>query len=138
VAPLYRRAGVLVTYEMLIVGDRRYGTAGLSGLRVGRCSRNPVTAWVAVLAGAVFAAVGVGVSLGLRSGGPGSVTYAVLAAAVAVPTLVVLYAGHRARRSHELWGEYHGRTVLLFTSTDEREFGQVTRALLRAREAHLP
>ncbi len=137
-APLYRRAGVLVTHEVLIVGDRRYGIAGLSRLRVGRCSRNPVTPWGAVLAGAVFAAVGVGVSLGLRSGEPGSLTYAVLAVAMAVPVLVALYAGHRARRTHELWGEHHGRTVLLFASTEEREFGQVTRALMRAREANLP
>lgn len=138
VAMLYRRAGVFVTYEALVVGDRRYAIAGLSGLRVGRCSRSPVTVWGAVLAGALFAAVGVGVSLALRPGAPSSVTYAVLAVAVAVPALAVLYAGRRARRSHELWGEHHGRTVLLFASTDEREFGQVTRALMRAREARLP
>ena len=43
--------------------------------------------------------------------------------------------GHRMRpRAYELWGDYRGMTVLLFSSDEEREYGQVTRALLRAQE----
>jgi hypothetical protein len=35
---------------------------------------------------------------------------------------------------HELWAEYRGDLVCLFRTTDEQTFGQVKRALLRARE----
>ena len=45
--------------------------------------------------------------------------------------------GHRLRpRAFELWGEFRGMTVLLFSSDEERQYGQVTRALLRAQEAY--
>ena len=133
--PLYRRAGVLVTFDVFESAGHRYRVAGLARLRTARCTQNPVTAWVAVLAGAVIAAVGIAVSFGRHPSGPDSTTYAVLLVAAVLPILAVLYAGHRARRSQELWGEYLGTTTLLYASTDEREFGQVTRALLRAREA---
>jgi hypothetical protein len=133
--PLYRRRGVLVTYDVFESGGRRYRVDGLARLRTARCTRNPVTAWVAVLGGATVAAIGIGLSFGRHPAGPDRTTYAVLLVAAVVPTLVVLLAGRRARRSHELWGDYLGATTLLFASTDEREFGQVTRALLRAREA---
>jgi hypothetical protein len=135
--PLYRHAGILVTYDVLAVGERRHAIAALSRLRTARCIRNPVTAWVAVLGGAVFAAVGVGISLGTHPSGPSAVTYAVLAIAVAVPVLVVICGGLRARRSHELWADHQGGAVLLYASTDLREFGQVCRAVMRAREAGL-
>ena len=35
----------------------------------------------------------------------------------------------------ELWGDFRGMTVLLFSSDEERQYGQVTRAILRAQEA---
>lgn len=38
------------------------------------------------------------------------------------------------RRRYELWAQMGGRWVQLFVSRDEREFGQVCRALTRARE----
>jgi hypothetical protein len=94
-----------------------------------------VTGATAVLAGAVLAAVGVGISFGLQPGGPGPLTYSVLVAAVLAPAIIVLVAGHRAHRSHELWGDHGGTATLLYASRDEREFGQVTRAVLRACEA---
>lgn len=37
-------------------------------------------------------------------------------------------------RVHELWAVYQGRMVCLFNTTDERTFGQVRRALVRAIE----
>jgi hypothetical protein len=133
--PLYRHAGVLVTYDLLEVNGHRYRVAGLRRLRTARSSRRTVTGATAVLAGAVLAAVGIGISFGLHPGGPGPLTYAVLAAAALLPTTAVLAAGRRARRSHELWGDHGGTTTLLYASTDEREFGQVTRAVMRACEA---
>lgn len=40
----------------------------------------------------------------------------------------------RTRHVHELWAVYRGQLVCLFETTDERTFGQVRRALLRAVE----
>lgn len=37
-------------------------------------------------------------------------------------------------RVHELWAIYQGRMICLFDTTDERMFGQVKRALVRAIE----
>jgi hypothetical protein len=49
---------------------------------------------------------------------------------------VVLPARHRPwQQQYELWAMYHGRLVILFHTTDGREFGQVRRALLRAIES---
>jgi hypothetical protein len=36
---------------------------------------------------------------------------------------------------YELWARYGGRSVIMFSTTDERQFGQVARALRRAIEA---
>lgn len=43
-------------------------------------------------------------------------------------------AGWAWARRFELWAQIRGRWVPLFQSRDEREFGQVCRALTRARE----
>jgi hypothetical protein len=52
-----------------------------------------------------------------------------------ITTGVVLAAIGRLRpRPFELWAEYRGMTVQLFYSDSEREYGQVCRALVRARE----
>lgn len=45
----------------------------------------------------------------------------------------VLHSWPRTRR-YELWAHVDGRTVRLFYCDSEREFGQVCRALVRARE----
>lgn len=134
-APLYRQADVVVTYDILQVGDRRYRVSALSRLRTARGSDAPVTAAMVVLTAAVLAAVGVAVSLGRNPVGPSRETYLVLLAAALVPASIAVYGRLRARRRHELWAEHRGETVLLFQCRDEREFGQVTRALLRAHEA---
>lgn len=39
------------------------------------------------------------------------------------------------RRPYEIWAEYEGRAVCLFATFDKEQFGQVSRALLRARES---
>jgi hypothetical protein len=134
-APLYRHAGVVVTRDLFQVGDRRYRVAALRRLRTARGAQGPVTLVMAVLAAAVLAAVGVAVSFGRQPSGPGRETYLVLLAAVLTPATIFGYGRVRARRRHELWGEYQGETVLLYACPDEREFGQVTRALLRAHES---
>lgn len=131
---LYHRADVLVSYDTFEVSGQRYRVVGLRNLRTAR-GEAPGSGWMVVLSGAVLAAFGVAASFGRHPSGPGTSTYAVLALAISGPTVVGLYGRHRARRSHQLWGEYFGETRLLYADTDEREFGRVTRALLRACEA---
>jgi hypothetical protein len=135
VDPLYHRAGTVVTYDVLETGGNRYRIASLRGLRTARGEASPITWWTVVLSGTVLAAVGITVSFGRHPSGPRPLTYLMLMLAAVVPITIGLYSRHRARRSHELWGEYLGETRLLYADTDEREFGRVTRALLRAREA---
>jgi hypothetical protein len=132
---LYQRPGVLVTREVFEAGGRRYRVADLRRLRTARGRQNPVAVRAAVLAGAVLAAVGVGFTVGRDPVGPSRDTYLILAVSALLPLVAWLVARRQARRAQQLWGEYLGGTVLLFATVDEREFGQVTRALQRAREA---
>lgn len=135
VEPLYRRGGILVTYDVLEVAGRSYSVSNLRNLRTSRGGASPVTWWMVVLSGSVLAAFGVALSFGRKPAGPSPLTYAVLVCAAAAPVAVALCLRRRARRSHELWGDYQGGTHLLYAATDEREFGRVTRALVRACEA---
>ena len=137
-SPLYRHAGVVVTHDVLEVHHRRYRIAALSRLRTARGGHVPVTMAMVVLTAAVLASVGVAASFGREPAGPSRVTYLFLLAAVLGPALIAGYARYRARRRYELWGDYLGRSVLLYSCPDQREFGQVTRALLRAHETYHP
>ena len=50
---------------------------------------------------------------------------------------VVSYPVHRPRRPRwQLLAEHHGTTICLYSTTEERTFGQVKRALVRALEAN--
>jgi hypothetical protein len=50
--------------------------------------------------------------------------------------LLAASIGYRLHpRAYELWCEFRGMTILLLRSNSERHYGQITRALLRAREA---
>jgi hypothetical protein len=55
---------------------------------------------------------------------------------IAVPGRVVevLFRPQLSTREWALWADYHGRSVTLYTSPDERVFNQVARALRRALE----
>lgn len=46
----------------------------------------------------------------------------------------VEHGGLLQQRTYELWARFRGQVVRLFRSPDAREFGQVCRALTRARE----
>jgi Family of unknown function (DUF6232) len=62
-----------------------------------------------------------------------------LAAAIAVTVAVsVLPAvlGVALRRPYQIWARYRDAPVLLFVTEDSEQYGQVARALIRAREFH--
>jgi hypothetical protein len=117
----------------LIVGDRRYAITELSRLRTARGPRDPLTIRALALSGVVIGAIGVmlAVSVPQRLS---SVTYLAAAGVILVPLALALI-GHRMRPRHfELWADYRGMATRLFVSDSERQYNQVCRALVRARE----
>lgn len=133
--PLYRRPGILVTNEAFVIAGRRFPIRDLSNLRTARGPQDRVTARAVLVAAATLAVVGlaVGATSDLTAHGP--IVYLMLGVAAFVP-IAVVGIGRRLRpRSWELWGDFRGMTVLLFSSDEERQYGQVTRAILRAQEA---
>jgi hypothetical protein len=61
-----------------------------------------------------------------------------MAAIGILPAGLAIGAWRLCPPSYQLWADYHGSTVLLFASNDERIFGHVCRALIRAREHRPP
>ncbi|MEU7755381.1 DUF6232 family protein [Micromonospora sp. NPDC049101] len=131
---LYARPGIIVTVDRFTVGRTSYRVADLTHLRTTRGPHDRIAVRaVAITAGMIG---GVGLLLGF-TGGLQHLTagaYLILGAVFLLPGALAL-AGDRWRPPpHELWGWYGGAETLLFSADDERQFGQVTRALLRARE----
>ncbi|MDG4820376.1 DUF6232 family protein [Asanoa sp. WMMD1127] len=130
--PLYRQPGILVTSEAFVVAGRRFPVRDLSNLRTARGPHDRLTMRSVLVTGAVLGSVGIALSF---SGAQLSPTaFLLLGAAAFVPITLVSFGQRMRPRAYELWGDYRGMTVLLFSSDEEREYGQVTRALLRAQE----
>lgn len=108
--------------ELGLVGVARGARRGWHGPRV-----------VGVLAvGTAFVAVAVAVALGWTR----QVWPAVAVALIGTAALTVLPAAldRVLRRPYEIWAEYRGTGVRLFVTEDREQYGQVARALVRARE----
>jgi hypothetical protein len=127
----YRHAGIVVTEQWFIAGGRRFSISELRNLRTARGPHHQLTLRSLGAAGAVALCVGaVGVTTDLSR-----TALLWLIAVLAVP-LLAASIGHRLHpRAYELWCEFRGMTILLLRSNSERHYGQITRALLRAREA---
>lgn len=131
---LYRQPGLWVTTEWFVAAGRQFPVAELARLQTARGPNDPVTARAVGVTAAVLAGVGVVLGFTRDTSQVDPRTFLALGAAAFVP-IVLSAIGQRFRpRSFELWGEYQGRMVLLFSTDDERQYGQVTRALMRARE----
>ncbi|GIG93190.1 hypothetical protein Pen02_81260 [Plantactinospora endophytica] len=113
---------------MFVVEGRRFPVAELSHLQTARGPHESL--WATVLALAV--ALAFAATLTWR--GLGGIVGATLGGAATFVALGAVLMHRRRPRTYELWGMYRGQTVLLFVTADERRFGQVTRALIRARE----
>jgi hypothetical protein len=134
-APLYHRPGIRVTFRTFSVGQTSYPIGELTNLRTARGPHDRMVRRAVGVSAVMVGAVGVllGFTGGLHRLGAGA--YLALGAAGVLPVLAAL-AGRRWRPpAYELWGRHEGADRLLFSSDEERQFGQVTRALLRAREA---
>jgi hypothetical protein len=122
--------GVAVTDAYLSVHGRRYAVSELTGLG---WRRGPVqlgrwiVAEIVLLEAALVATVVLvaGVSLPALAAG---------AAYILSACAVLAFSIHRWPTPLRLCGQYRGRQVVLFTSTDHIEFQKVNRALRRAME----
>jgi len=127
---LYASPTIVVTSRWLSRQGQRYDVASLSrAVRVrGPLHSGVFTALTISLANALLflpAAVLAGsVSL-----------FAVGLIAMLLPCPVAWVYLRRWPPQRELWAHYRGSAVCLFASRDEREFGQVSRAVQRAMEA---
>ncbi|WP_406072411.1 DUF6232 family protein [Micromonospora sp. NBC_01638] len=133
---LYARPGIIVTVDRFTVGRTSYWVADLTHLRTARGPHDRI----AVRAVAITATMlgGVGLLLGF-TGGLQHLTagaYLILGAVFLIPAALALVGDRWRPPPYELWGWYQGAEALLFSADDERQFGQVTRALLRAREVN--
>jgi hypothetical protein len=125
-----------VTRDWFVVGGRRFPVGELHHLQTARGPAHQLTVRSVTVTAIVLAAIGITLGMTTELNNLSAQTYLALAAVAFVPFLVATI-GHRLRpRAYELWGEFRGMTVLLFSSDEERQYGQVTRALLRAQEAY--
>ncbi|MFV2102726.1 DUF6232 family protein [Micromonospora sp. LOL_024] len=131
---LYARPGIIVTVDRFTVGRTSWRVAELTHLQSTRGPHDRVATRAVLVTVTVIG--GVGLLLGF-TGGLQRLTagaYLILGAVFLVPVLLAV-AGDRWRPpAYELWGRVAGSDELLFSSDDERQFGQVSRALRRARE----
>jgi hypothetical protein len=132
--PLYKQWGTEVTQEWFVAGGYHYPVAELDNLRTVRGRRHPYTARAMLVTTVVF--LGMAAAFGL-AGEPAHLpvgTYLAMAAALIAPLTLAIVGERLWPRDWELWAEYYGITVRLFVTNSEHEYGQVTRALLRAKE----
>ncbi|WP_213453414.1 DUF6232 family protein [Rhizomonospora bruguierae] len=117
----------------LIVADRRFAITELSRLRTARGPRDPLT--MRSLALSVVLAGAVGTVLASAAPEPPAATTIVAASAIVLVPLAMAFVGHRLRpRRYELWADYRGMATRLLVSDSERQYNQICRALVRARE----
>ncbi|MDT4987609.1 MAG: hypothetical protein QOI74_1703 [Micromonosporaceae bacterium] len=129
----YRQNGILVTNHYFAAGHERYEIPQLSDVVRLRGSSHP-----GIAAGVIVAALEVVIAVPLLGVVRAPAAWLVVCVAVALPCLIgcmadVVCTGCWPPR-HELLATYHGHEVILLTTHNEREFGQVTRALRRAME----
>src|SRR5262249_31749467 len=124
----YRSTEVSVTDQWFATPDRTYTVAHLDNLRMARGAFDPVVAGTSLAAVIVMVAAGVSMFELQPIAWPGMVAVAM------APVSVAALTWRLRPRPFELWAEYRGEMVRLFSSTEEKTFGHVCRALIRARE----
>lgn len=125
----YQRAGISVTDHYLTVGGRRYEVAELYDVWTVRGPRDPLGVGAAVVAMMVLAT-----AVAWSYYGRPMISAGVAAIAL-IPAGLALTAWKTRRRHYELWADYRGTDVQVLTVLDGEVYGQICRALIRAREA---
>jgi hypothetical protein len=131
----YDHNGVQVVGGLLITPYGEYHVGELYGLATVRGPFHPFVTYT-VGASALFL-VAVGVSWPLF-GGDAAVAWLGVAAVAVVPIAMTLALLRFKPRAYQLWAYYRGERGPVFWTRDETVYGQVCRALVRAREAARP
>ncbi len=126
----YRQHGIVVTGGHFAAGGYRYEVPDLRDLMYSRGSAHP-----GVPVGMVIAVIDAVVAVPFVGAFGTPLVWALAIVALAVPCLVALVCSRRWPPRYELVARYRGHQVTLLATRDEREFGQVSRALRRAVEA---
>lgn len=131
------REEICVTETWCVVNGSRYPIEELNLLGVTRGTRDALHArkivWVVAVAVALLLVI-----VAIRSGWTRQAWPAVAVAVVGTAAITAIPAalGRVLRRPYEIWAEFHGAEVRLFATEDREQYGQVARALVRARESH--
>ncbi|GAA4441945.1 DUF6232 family protein [Phytohabitans houttuyneae] len=125
----YHQRGVAVTDKWLVVHGSRFMIAELHHLERAR-GPLPSPARSSLYLG--LAVMGVAAPVALVFSTPLAWVIAALAAAAALG--VMMFSCRRWPASYQMWADYGSRPTLLFETGDGQEFGQVSRALIRAVE----
>lgn len=125
----YHQRGVAVTDQWLVVHGVRYPLAELHNIER---ARGPLPAPVRSSLYAALTAVMLAPTMALVFKTPIAWVIAALVAAAALAG--VMFCCRRWPASYQMWADYRSRPTLLFETGDEQEFGQVSRALIRAVE----
>jgi hypothetical protein len=126
----YRSAGVAVTNHHVHTSRDRYALAELAELGMVRGPAHP-----AVLISTVIAIAQTPIVIPVVTIVRSPLAFLLAAVLLVVPCVVAIVSARRWPPRLDLQARYRGRELVLFTSHDEREFGQVSRALRRAVEA---
>jgi hypothetical protein len=129
---------ICVTTRWCMVDRDRYPVAELTLVGAARGERDLLRLRKA--AGlAVVVIVLVVAFVAIRSGRTREIWTALGVTVAATTALTVLPAalGRFLRRTYQIWAHYRGAQVLLFDTADQEQYGQVARALIRARELNL-
>jgi hypothetical protein len=121
--------GIRVTDRWFLVGQRRFDVTELHNLRTVRGPHHPLAIRSGLCSVAGVALIGLFFRQLQPAGALGAVSAVLILAGVSIGV------GLRRPRSHELWADYRGMTVQLYYSDDERRYGAVSRAIIRARES---
>jgi hypothetical protein len=126
----YRQDGIVVTNRFFSTDARRYKVDELTDLGQALGPQHPGVALGLAVAGVDLVAAVPLVMLNL----------ALIALMIGVPILIAafvvsVYSSKHWPARRELLARHRGRRVTLFATTSERDFGQVSRALIRAIES---
>jgi hypothetical protein len=125
----YQHKDVIVTNQYVVARGYRYETAGLAELMTAKGAPHP-----GLVVGMVIAVAEAGLLVPLVNFLRTPLAWLLALSALAVPCAVALVCARRWPPQYELLARYRGRQVTVYACRDEREFGQVSRAVQRAVE----
>ena len=126
----YRYGTILVTNRHVQVGPNRYDVADLDWLMQARGSMHP-----GALVGGITSVVEAVLLVPLLTVFREPLLWPLAVVALLVPVAVGFACTRRWPAPYQLLARYHGQQILLYATRDQREFGQVSRSIMRAMDS---